>query len=292
MFNRVMMVSLNGVEKPLLVRFNETAKGGQQFGVEKLLAPRLRERGVPSPELHYAGEYRGHLFAVFDYVEGKRLDEVLGNPQTSSREKRRCLVALGTALANLHSIKGTGYGMKFDGVTYKIGETEKFHTDLFETAIQKLATVDQSISARFAKAAKEVWLPRLKEQNSDLSAPRLVHNDIHGPNVLVTDNGVSLVDWDGVSWRNFERDLSLIVHLNLRNDREGINALIDSYIASSGQKIDKGQLLETVGIWTVHWLAYHAAQLHSVPSAENAYFGTAASNLKLIADFIDKTAPA
>lgn len=85
----------------------------------------------------------------------------------------------------------------------------------------------------------------------------LTHGEPHPGNVIVTDDGARLVDWDTVRLAPPERDLWLL----LQGDGQDA-ALLAAYEASAGRAIDRGALASFQLRWDLSDVALFARQLH------------------------------
>ena len=292
MLNAIYKISMEGLDKFLIlrVRLFKHTEYGQEFAAERFAYYLTQDAEINRPKLHYvctdSNKY-GYPFAVFDCVEGQMFDLVLSDPNTPKKQRFDLLESLAHSLNEIHKVKGAGFGT-ITSIWFSREQRKDFWNKLFFPEYERLQKIDKNLGVLFGKSM-ESWVDSLASLPSYLGDPRLVHGDIHGRNIIVTSpNQISLIDWEASRFRIVPYDFAQIRFLNLRNDPEGWQFLLDSYINSSENDIDKKQFEKAIDICQSFWRLRMGLFQLQFPSTQDDYFGYAEEHIKQVGDFIKK----
>ncbi len=290
MLNAVYKVTLKDRDVPLILRVRtfQHPEYGQEFAAERFAYHLIDGTKIQVPRLHYVcpdSAAFGYPFAVFDFVKGRTFDRVLEDKHAPKQKKHRLLESLGASLSDLHRVKGPGYGT-LTSIWFSREQRRNFWRKLFKAEQERLLKVDAHAGTHYERAL-EGWLDKFDALPPSLGEPRLVHGDIHGRNVIATDdNRACLLDWEASRFRIAPYDFAQIRYLNLRKDPEGWDILLSSYIAASPDKIDKPQLQQSIDICQSFWQLRMGLFQRQFPFGESDYFGNARTHIAQVQRFI------
>jgi aminoglycoside phosphotransferase (APT) family kinase protein len=166
---------------------------GQEFAAERFAYPLLTASSVSVPRMVYAepsNEALGWAFAIFEHVNGRRLDCIMRNTTTSQAALEGSLDRLATALSDVHRIQGSWFG-SHTAASHKDYERVAFLETLFRAERQFLKARVPSLVEEYDRWVCDV----LSELPSAFTFPTLVHGDIQG-DILLSPQMISIC-WIG-----------------------------------------------------------------------------------------------
>jgi len=150
---------------------------------------------IPTVTGDYKYEDDERVFILFEWIEGiTPREEPLTRPQ---------LASLAQIVADLHS---------FDEslLTASNVARESYDIPFYESLLSRVNNSDPNIPSEYLKLITEK-LHQLSEISQTLPALNLpfvlCHNDIHGWNVITQNDGIILLDWEGLRFSPREADL-------------------------------------------------------------------------------------
>jgi len=152
---------------------------------EALAGPWARAAGVRTPELIADGK---GVYNIWRRVDGEPLGK--SNDRAMWRD-------VGRQLATLHTIDGDG-----DAAARQRGRAQLV-TRNKRDARPHLHALPPARAAFYAR-----WLDRLERVPA--AAPRLVHYDVHGGNVLCAADGATMIDWGDAAWADPASELGSV----------------------------------------------------------------------------------
>lgn len=288
LLNCVYRVGLSsGREIVLRVRQFNHDEYGQEFAAEQFAYHLLPEATVLCPDLLYVsapGGCAGKAFAVFEYCRGHTLDQALGNGQLVGASKLRFLEKLATAVSQIHSIRGPGFGT-LTRTLFAATEVSAFWRKLFHTEISRLSEVDPR-GARQLATCLDGWIDELLALPLKWRTPRLVHGDLHGRNIIVrADESPIFIDWEASRFRMAPYDFAQLGWLNFRNDQRTFEWLLEVYCDAAGLKNAVRDFVRATRILQVFWQLRMGMFQLRFPFAESSYFGSARQHLSEVVQF-------
>ena len=181
------------------------------------------------PKLHgynYGNEY-GHKYIIMDFVDGTLLNKT----KLSKTQYDEVMRSLGKAMAEIHRIKGEGYGYMQCGLKNTMKEAYLSMTDnLMKDARRKVKDIPY---ADRVKAAIE----KNASAFDSVTAPVLTHFDLWGGNIVVKDSKLSaLIDCERAMFGVAEGDFISLDYL-APFDKEKSKALLEGYNSASEEKL-------------------------------------------------------
>ncbi len=289
MLNVIYKIAMEGL-KPLVlrVRLFKHTEYGQEFAAERFAYYLTQDANINIPKLYFVctdDTIYGYPFAVFECIEGQMFDVILSDPNITQEYRFDLLKLLANSLNEIHKVKGPGFGT-LTSIWFSSEQRRDFWKKLFYAEYERLLKIDNFLGNLFGNVI-ERWLDCIVNLPPYLSNPRLVHGDIHGRNIIVTDNNqISLIDWEASRFRIVPYDFAQIRYLNLRNDTKGWDFFLDSYIHTCKIDIDKKQLKEAIEICESFWRLRMGLFQLQFPSTQDNYFGYAKDHIAQIGDFI------
>ena len=236
-----------------IIRFSPAADKIEDFLKEQWVLAKVREVGVPTPEVLQVGtEPVSVPYMVARRVEGR----------TAVHHQRRIAIAreMGRLLALIHTIPTNGYGTTFDWTQNVLSRNDTW-ADFLRSEWQvedRLSVLDTQgmLTTHQGRALKEL-VERMMGWDAK---PVLNHCDMRLKNVLVDDAGTirAIIDWEHACscpppcW-----DLALALH-DLSIDAK--EALIEGYGLSGEQMRELGPFLGAINVLHYAPLVKHAAE--------------------------------
>ncbi len=223
---------------------------GQYFAAERLAYPLLcrdRPRVPAFLGADESGTLSGNPLAVFGFIDGTRLDDLLEN-----RPSSRLLRALAIAIGHVHEVAAPGYGT-LSATTHGPEETGAFWQSLFEAEAATLARLYPA-SAENLRSCIPEWLARLREAPPGLVAPALVHGDFHARNIIIDSTGEpNLIDWEAARFRSPGYDLVQILDLNLIRHKGAGAEFLSHYLATRRISASPDEAMKIIDVFKRFW---------------------------------------
>lgn len=236
-----------------VVRISSDSAWMQAFIKEQWAIAKVRELGVPTPEILEVGSEVGST----PYMISRR---VIGSEATFHPERLSIIREMGKYAALINSISTNGFGTTFDWSNNQLSRNESFNDYLKDELdlAHRLKVLEQK------GLVKPVQLKKLssvlKKAAADSNGPRLNHGDLRLKNVMVDSKGgiSAIIDWEhctsnlapawelslalhdlsvdekqefltgyGLSPRNFAKLNPVIKALNLLNYAPALEALFE-----------------------------------------------------------------
>jgi len=252
MLNHVYRARLDNPARDIVIRERHFSdpEYGQCFAAEQLAYPLLAKGKPRVPAFLGAdedGRFAGNPLAVFSFVEGTRLDELLEAPPS-----RRLLEALASALAHVHGVAAPGFGT-LRGTTHGPEDAGSFWQDLFEAEAKALARFYPSSSEKLKLLIPD-WVNEIRKAPAALVSPTLVHGDFHARNIIVEDAGDPiLIDWEAARFRSPAYDLVQILALNLAGHDGAAAAFLTHYFHARQISASREQALTLIDVFMRFW---------------------------------------
>lgn len=205
--------------------YRPTPAGLSRLEQEIQLLSGLKKQGFRAPD--YLQDCQGQILQHFEGFYATLQPALQGlmwiRPKPSAYE------ALGKCLRQLHALSPQLRDIRL--------RVHDFDTLLGDTAWQ--AVLDAPFAPAELKAELSSWREQLRAE-FEFSTHCLVHCDAHWGNVIVTEDGVCLIDWEEAGWGNHLLDLATVeIHLQTSPQREeAVAALHRGY----GLALDRRQL--------------------------------------------------
>jgi aminoglycoside phosphotransferase (APT) family kinase protein len=291
LMNRVFRITTtSGREYVLRVRTFQHAEYGQEFAAERFAYPLIESLGVEVPKLIFAdadSNKYGYPYAIFEFVEGRTLDDMFSDSSVTQQTKCKLFEQLGRVLGRLHSVRGPGYGT-LRRVDHSRDQVLLFWGNLFTNEADRLSLIDSTFAQDFRKAV-ERWLETLASMEPTLQNPCLVHGDVHGKNILVTPTGkLILIDWEASRFRCAPCDFAQVRYLNLRAIPSLFQALLSAYLSERNCETGLITFVSAIEVFEVFWHVRMGLFQLQFPKACNLYFGTHNEHLDLARNQISK----
>ena len=230
--------AVNHVEGQFVVRISPEPEKINSFRKELWASQKVREVGVPSPEVIAVG----NEVAAEPYMITRR---VTGTEASHHPKRHRIIHAMGRYAAQINSIQTQGFGSHFDwtGEEKRIDSWEGYLADEFELEkrLQILSSND---------ILPDSELKRLSDiiEGAEISNPSLNHTDLRLKNVIVDEGGdiAAIVDWEEcLSTIAPQWELSIALH-DLSIDEKQI--FLDGYGLSNNQIEAMAPLIKTFNL--------------------------------------------
>ena len=264
------------------VRHFINAEYGQEFAAERFAYILLEGTGVRVPGLLFCDEtggLEGAPFAIFDHIPGVTLDRVLADRSVPMERRKRLLQRLATSLAEIHRLRGAGFGT-LTSVTHSSAERREFFSALFLREEGRLARLSRPL-AQMYRSRVSAWLTFIDSLASSLGDPCLVHGDLHGRNIIVTDEDeLFLIDWEASRLRIPAFDFAQFEYVNLRESPEGMTSFLDDYLRVADPSMDAENLRCVISLVRAYWHCRMGLYLREFGVEDVAYFGSAESHIE------------
>lgn len=231
---------VNHVEGQFVVRISPEPEKINAFRKELWASQKVREVGVPSPEVIVVG----NEVASEPYMITRR---VTGSEATHHPKRGRIIHAMGQSAVLINSIQTHGFGSNFDW-TIDDGRIDSWQSYLSEEfELQKRLQLFSS-----NQILPDDELERLSEliegAQTDGVTPSLNHTDLRLKNVIVDEGGdiAAIVDWEEcLSTISPQWELSIALH-DLSIDEKQI--FIEGYGLSNDQLAEMAPLIKAFNI--------------------------------------------
>ncbi|MCL4768150.1 MAG: phosphotransferase [Hyphomicrobiaceae bacterium] len=237
---------------PFIVRFGSAAEKIEDFLKEQWVLTKVREKGVPTPEILQVGtEPVSVPYMVSHRVEGR---SAVHHPQ-----RLTILREMGRVMATIHTIRTSGYGSTFDWSQNVLSRNETwagFLRDEWEIE-DRIGVLEgqEMLDDRQLKVLRDV----VRRMSRWDAPPVLNHGDLRLKNVLVDDDGAitAIIDWEDARscpppcW-----DLALALH-DLSIDAK--EALVEGYGLSGEQMRELAPYLKALNVLHYASVAKRAA---------------------------------
>ena len=199
--------AINHVEGQFVVRISPEPARFEAFRKELWVTKKVREAGVPSPEVLAVGNDVGSE----PYMISRR---VTGAEATHHPQRDRIIHEMGNYARLLHSIPTKNFGSNFDWTSN--GEKQRTWTDYLENELEvekrlRLFTDHKILSQGDAKKVRRI----IDDTRALRIKPHLNHGDLRLKNVIVDEDGeiAAIVDWEEcLSTIAPQWDLSISLH--------------------------------------------------------------------------------
>jgi len=232
--------AVNHVEGQFVVRISPEPEKINNFRKELWASKKVREVGVPSPEVIAVG----NDVAAEPYMITRR---VTGSEASHHPKRDRIIHALGRHAAMINSIQTHGFGSNFDWTAdeARLDSWHSYLADEFE-----LENRLQLFSRNHLLPESELQqLSQIVQQaTTDGLNPSLNHSDLRLKNVIVDEGGdiAAIVDWDEcLSTISPQWELSIALH-DLSIDEKQI--FLDGYGLSAEQIEQTAPLIKAFNI--------------------------------------------
>lgn len=232
--------AINHVEGQFVVRISPEPEKINAFRKELWASQKVREAGVPSPEVIAVG----NDIAAEPYMITRR---VTGSEASHHPKRDRIIHALGRNAAMINSIQTHGFGSNFDwtGDEKRIDTWQSYIADEFKLEKRLQLFSDNHI-------LPDTEIKQLSEIIGGAQAnglnPSLNHTDLRLKNVIVDEGGdiAAIIDWDEcLSTISPQWELSIALH-DLSIDEKQI--FLEGYGLSSDQMEEMAPLIKTFNL--------------------------------------------
>ncbi|MBR3816098.1 MAG: aminoglycoside phosphotransferase family protein [Clostridia bacterium] len=199
-------------------------------------------QSVYFPKIHgfnYADGYE-HKYLIMDFVEGSMLNKT----KLSKEEYGEVMYSLGKAMAEIHRVRGEGFGYMQCGLKSTMREAYLSMTDnLIADARRKVRDIP------FADRVRRAIDENISAFDS-VTVPVLNHFDLWGGNIVVKDGKLSaLIDCERAMFGVPEGDfisLDYLAPFNIEKNRqlvEGYNSVASEKISFEGDSLKRFYLM-------------------------------------------------
>ena len=231
--------AVNHVEGQFVVRISPDPSRLEAFRKELWATQKVREAGVPSPEILMVGQDDG----AEPYMITRR---VTGAEATHHPQRERIIHEMGHYARLINSIPTKNFGANFDWTN---GEKNHSWADYLENELEfekrlQLFTTHKLLSRQEVKKLHEI----IDETRSMRIKPHLNHGDLRLKNVIVDDDGeiAAIVDWEEcLSTIAPQWDLSISLHDLSIDDK---HLFIDGYELDNEQMTEMSPLIKAFNI--------------------------------------------
>lgn len=231
--------AVNHLEGQFVIRISPEAEKIRNFQKELWTSQKVREAGVPSPEVMAVGDDLGPE----PYMITRR---VTGSEATDHPKRHRIIHDLGRYAAMINSIHTTGFGKDFDWTRQETNSTWDAYLDK-EFELEKRLELFSTNNI-----LPDAEIDQLREIINGVQAkhltPSLNHSDLRLKNVIVDEGGdiAAIIDWEEcLSTIAPQWDVSIALH-DLSIDEK--HAFIEGYGLSSREIHDMAPLIKAFNI--------------------------------------------
>ena len=231
--------AVNHIDGQFVVRISPDAEKIKNFQKELWTSHKVREAGVPSPEVLAVGNDLGPE----PYMITRR---VTGSEGTHHPKRISILHDLGRYAEMINSIRTAGFGTDFDWTTDETNAT-------WEAYLEREFELEKRLELLLTnRILPETEINQLREiitgpQTKNVT-PALNHSDLRLKNVIVDESGdiAAIVDWEEcISTIAPQWELSIALH-DLSIDEK--HAFIDGYGLSTDQMHEMAPLVKIFNI--------------------------------------------
>lgn len=231
--------AVNHIDGQFVVRISPDAEKIKNFQKELWTSHKVREAGVPSPEVLAVGNDLGPE----PYMITRR---VTGSEATHHPQRISILHDLGRYAEMINSIRTAGFGTDFDWTT---DETNATWEAYLEREFELEKRLELFLTNRILPEAEINQLREIiKGPQTKNVTPALNHSDLRLKNVIVDESGdiAAIVDWEEcISTIAPQWELSIALH-DLSIDEK--HAFIDGYGLSTDQMQEMAPLVKIFNI--------------------------------------------
>jgi aminoglycoside phosphotransferase (APT) family kinase protein len=187
--------AINHVEGQFVIRVSPEPEKINAFRKELWASAKVREAGVPSPEVIAVG----NDLAAEPYMITRR---VTGTEASHHPKRDRIIHSMGSYAAMINSIQTYGFGSNFDwtGEEKRIDGWEGYLADEFELEkrLKLLSTNHILPDAEIEQLSQIIKSAQTLVQHGQANGPSLNHSDLRLKNVIVDEGGdiAAIVDWE------------------------------------------------------------------------------------------------
>ena len=231
--------AVNHLEGQFVVRISPEEEKIKNFQKELWTSQKVREAGVPSPEVLAVGNDVGPE----PYMITRR---VTGSEATDHPKRRRIIHDLGQFAAMINSIRTAGFGTDFDWTSDETNTTWDAYLEKefeLEKRLQLFSTNHILPDAQINQIRDII-----KGEQTNSLTPSLNHSDLRLKNVIVDEGGdiAAIVDWEEcISTIAPQWELSIALH-DLSIDEK--HAFIEGYGLSNRQIHEMAPLIKAFNI--------------------------------------------
>lgn len=247
--------AVNHVEGQFVVRISPEPEKFEAFRKELWATQKVREVGVPSPEVLAVGNIGSEPYMI--------TRRVTGSEATYHPKRDRIVHEIGRYAQIINSIRTTNFGSNFDWTTN--GPQHSTWSEYldnewdFERRLRVLKQHKMLSNLQFGR------LKKIIDDTRDLrAAPSLNHGDLRFKNVIVDDDGeiTAIVDWeDCLSTIAPQWELSIALH-DLTIDEK--DRFIEGYGLDLGQVEEMSPLIKAF-----NFINYSTAIEHAVETEDH-----------------------
>lgn len=181
---------------------------------------KLEGSAVKRPQVVFSDSTRTKVPVDYFIMEGLNVP-LLGYTFPSRKQAKRFSYQLGACLAELHKIKGEGFGYPQCGL-------EKTWADAFKKNVNNLIADATVLDVKLDTFRINSILERADSYLQEVKVPTLVHSDVWVGNIFVSKshNFQGLIDWERAMWGDPVGDF---ISLNLFRDFEKNEYLMKGY---------------------------------------------------------------
>ena len=168
-------------------------------------------------------------YFIMEFLDAQPMKEV----KLSADDKKRLLYDLGSAVAQIHKIKG------HDGFGYSQNGLKPSWREAYESMIQNILS---DAHKKNAKIPKENEIMQLIEKYGDIldevEVPTLVHFDVWAGNIFLKDRKLySLIDTERAMWGDYYGDFISFDYVHDLDDKCN-KPFVDGYNEAADEKIE------------------------------------------------------
>lgn len=198
--NNVFSATLqNGME--IVARMHPRSVKNGYFWVEKVVAEKATEKGVPSYETYYIDDSKKHVdfdFMLMERLPGQAIQHLL---PLSQKKIQYLMNELGSLCARFHQVSPNGFGFMSNNIAKNkielVGQYDRMLDHFYSALDEDLAyLVHESV---FTPKHEQVIRSIFSQHEALLSIKKasLIHNDIADWNVLSDGTNITgIIDWD------------------------------------------------------------------------------------------------
>lgn len=247
--------AINHVEGQFVVRLSPDAEKTEAFRKELWATQKVREAGVPSPEVLAVGNIGSEPYMISRRVTGS---------EASHHPRRNSIVhEMGRYAQIINSIRTTSFGANFDWTTNGPKNTtwiEYLDKELGVEQRLSVFTQHEMLSGHQVKMVQKI----IDDTRAMRIEPSLIHGDLRLKNVIVDDDGeiAAIIDWEEcLSTIAPQWELSISLH-DLSIDEKHL--FIEGYGLNLKQVEEMSPLIKAFNI-----LNYSSAIQHAVGTGDH-----------------------
>lgn len=243
--------SVNHVEGQFVVRLSPEPEKMEAFRKELWATQKVREAGVPSPEVLAVGNIGSDTYMI--------TRRVTGSEATNHPRRGHIVNEIGRYAQMINSIRTTNFGSNFDWTTN--GPQHNTWAEYLDNEWQVERRLGVFAEHKILSAQQIQKLRKIIDNTKRMRVePKLNHGDLRLKNVIVDDDGeiAAIVDWeDCLSTIAPQWELSISLH-DLSIDEKDL--FIEGYGLESRQVQEMSPLIKAFNIVNYSNAIEHAAE--------------------------------